>query len=189
MWSSRDISLIITFSAFTLVFQVLIGQVPDLITGIAGIGYVFTIVYSISQTVLWLLFEGRRWRILAKVLLVRLIAGLLITSGGPSYYIPPTLATIVNSAVIDVVFISFYDFFKQKNKLLWWAILAQIYFWSTHTIWILVFTSILYYPFEMALQYWFIPVALVMLPIMIVEAIAGSYLGYKIYRRVENLLK
>jgi hypothetical protein len=27
----------------------------------------------------------------------------------------------------------------------------------------------------------------VMLPIMIIEAIAGGYIGYKIYRRVEKL--
>ena len=189
MWSSRDISLIITFSAFTLVFGVLIGRVPDLITGIAGIGYVFTIVYSISQSVLWSLFEGRRWRILVKVLLVRLISLLLFTSGSLSYVIPPTLATLLNSAIIDIFFNSFYNYFKRKNKLLWWIILAQLYYWSTHTLWILVFTSILYFPFESVIQYWFIPVALVMLPIMIIEAIIGGSIGYKIYRRVERLLK
>jgi hypothetical protein len=188
MWSSRDISLIITFSAFTLVFGVLIGRVPDLITGIAGIGYVFTIVYSISQSVLWSLFEGRRWRILVKVLLVRLISLLLFTSGSLSYVIPPTLATLLNSAIIDIFFNSFYNYFKRKNKLLWWIILAQLYYWSTHTLWILVFTSILYFPFESVIQYWFIPVALVMLPIMIIEAIIGGSIGYKIYRRVERLL-
>jgi hypothetical protein len=189
MWSSRDISLIITFSAFTLIFGVLIGRVPDLITGIAGIGYVFTIVYSISQSVLWSLFEGRRWRILVKVLIVRLISLFLFTSGNLSYSIPPTLATILNSAIIDVFFNSFYSYFKRKNKLFWWIILAQLYFWSTHTLWILVFTSILYFPFESVIQYWFIPVALVMLPIMILEAIIGGSIGYKIYRRVERLLQ
>jgi hypothetical protein len=189
MWSSRDISLIITFSALTLIFGVLIGRVPDLITGIAGIGYVFTIVYSISQSVLWSLFEGRRWRILVKVLLVRLISLLLFTSGSLSYVIPPTLATILNSAIIDIFFNSFYSYFKRKNKLFWWIILAQLYFWSTHTLWILVFTSFLYFPFESVIQYWFIPVALVMLPIMIIEAIIGGSIGYKIYRRVEKLLK
>jgi hypothetical protein len=189
MWSSRDISLIITFSALTLIFGVLIGRVPDLITGIAGIGYVFTIVYSISQSVLWSLFEGRRWRILVKVLIVRLISLFLFTSGNLSYIIPPTLATILNSAIIDIFFNSFYSYFKRKNKLFWWIILAQLYFWSTHTLWILVFTSILYFPFESVIQYWFIPVALVMLPIMIIEAIIGGSIGYKIYRRVEKLLK
>jgi hypothetical protein len=189
MWSSRDISLIITFSALTLIFGVLIGRVPDLITGIAGIGYVFTIVYSISQSVLWSLFEGRRWRILVKVLIVRLISLFLFTSGNLSYIIPPTLATILNSAIIDIFFNSFYSYFKRKNKLFWWIILAQLYFWSTHTLWILVFTSFLYFPFESVIQYWFIPVALVMLPIMIIEAIIGGSIGYKIYRRVEKLLK
>jgi hypothetical protein len=189
MWSSRDISLIITFSALTLIFGVLIGRVPDLITGIAGIGYVFTIVYSISQSVLWSLFEGRRWRILVKVLIVRLISLFLFTSGNLSYIIPPTLATILNSAIIDIFFNSFYSYFKRKNKLFWWIIIAQLYFWSTHTLWILVFTSFLYFPFESVIQYWFIPVALVMLPIMIIEAIIGGSIGYKIYRRVEKLLK
>jgi hypothetical protein len=188
MWSSRDVALIIMFSAFNVVFQLLIGQVPDLITGIPGATYIFTIVYSISQTVFWLLIGGRRWRIVTKSLLVRLISFFLVSSGELSVTLPATLATILNSTIIDVVFNSYYESFRQKNKLLWWAILSQLFFWSTHTIWILVFSSLLFYPIEGVLQYWFIPVALVMLPVMIVESIAGGYIGYKIYRRVEKIV-
>jgi hypothetical protein len=33
-----------------------------------------------------------------------------------------------------------------------------------------------------------IQVMSIMLPVMIIEAIAGSYIGYKIYRRVEKLV-
>jgi hypothetical protein len=63
--ASRDITLVIMFSVLELVFQALIGQVPGLITGIEGIGYAFTIFYSIIQSVAYLMYEGRRWRIFA----------------------------------------------------------------------------------------------------------------------------
>jgi len=45
----------------------------------------------------------------------------------------------------------------------------------------------LFVPWEEVITTWFVPVMSVMLPIMIIEAIAGSYIGYKIYRRVEKL--
>ena len=74
MISSRDLALIIVFAVLNFVFMLLIGQVPELITGVPGIGYVFTIVYSILQTVSWPLYKGRRWRIFAQGLLFSLLA-------------------------------------------------------------------------------------------------------------------
>jgi xanthosine utilization system XapX-like protein len=46
----------------------------------------------------------------------------------------------------------------------------------------------LFYPFEQFLNNWFIPVMSVSLPVMVIEAIVGSYIGYKIYKRVEKLV-
>ena len=184
MISSRDLALIIVFAVLTLIFMFLIGQVPELITGIPGISYVFTIVYSINQTVSWLMYEGRRWRILAQGLLVSLLALLFI----PTWNRPAAMATTINAFIVDVVFNSFYGFFEQKNKRLWWAILSQVYYWSTHSLWIVLFASLFFYPFEFMIEQWFIPIMSIMLPIMIVEGIAGGYIGYKVYRRVEKLV-
>ena len=37
------------------------------------------------------------------------------------------------------------------------------------------------------IEQWFIPIMSVMLPIMIIEAIAGGYLGYQIYLRAKKV--
>ena len=183
MISSRDLALITVFAVLTFVFMLLIGQIPELVTGIPGISYVFTIVYAINQTVARLMYEGRRWRIFAQGLLLSLLGFSFILTWNR----PLGMATILNAFIVDVVFNSVYGFFKQKNKLLWWAILSQVYYWPTHSLWIVVFGSLFFYPFEFIMEQWFIPIMSVMLPIMIIEGIAGGYIGYKIYRRVEKL--
>ena len=183
MIGSRDLALIIVFAVLNLIFMFLIGEVPELITGIPGISYAFSIVYSIILTVSWLMYEGRRWRIVAQSLLFSLLALLFI----PIWTRPAVMATTINGFIVDVVFNNFYGFFKQKNKHLWWAILSQVYYWSTHSMWFVFFASLFFYPFELIMEQWFLPIMPMMLPIMIVEGIAGGYIGYKIYRRVEKL--
>jgi len=177
MWNSRDIALIIMFAVLSFVFQVLIGQIPNLITGIAGIGYVFTIVYSITQTVAWLMYGGRRWRIFAQTLLFTLLCLSVIQSWTP----PVVMATILNIFIVDLVFNSIHGSFERKNKLVWWAILTQGYYWTTHPLLVLSFSRI-FFPVEAVA-----PIMSLILPLMIIEAIAGSYIGYKIYRRVEKI--
>jgi len=182
MKTSRDLALIVMFAVLTFVFQALIGQVPGLITGVPGIGYAFTIVYSIIQSVAFLMYEGRRWRIFAQGLLFSLIAFPFI----PTFTPPAAMAAILNSFIVDIVFNSFYGYFKKENRLFWWILLTQVYHWATLPLWLLPFIS-LFAPVEEVIEIWFIPVMSVMLPIMIVEAIAGSYTGYKIYKRIENV--
>ena len=183
MISSRDLALVIVFAVMSFTFMLLIGQVPRLITGIPGIGYAFTIVYAINQAVAVLMYEGRRWRIFSQGLLVGLLALLFIPALDPAI----SMATILNSFIVDVVFNSVYGSFKRKNRLLWWATLSLVYYYATHSLWIVLFSSLLFYPFEVVMKNWFIPIMSVMLPVMILEAIAGGYLGYKIYRRIEKL--
>lgn len=180
--NSRDIAVVVMFAVMGFVFMVLIGQVPRLITGIPGITYAFHIVYSILQSVSWLMFEGRRWRIVAQGLVLSLLALTVIVVWTPAV----AMATIVNMFIVDLVFNSFHGFFERKKMLLYWLILGQVYYWSTHSLWVLLFSS-LFYPFEALLKTWFLPVMSVMLPVLIIEAIAGSYIGYKIYRRVEKV--
>jgi hypothetical protein len=182
MRKSRDLALIVMFAVLTFVFQALIGQVPGLITGVPGIGYAFTIVYSIIQSVAFLMYEGRRWRIFAQGLLFSLIAFPFI----PTFTLPAAMAAIINSLIVDVVFNSFYGHFKKENKLFWWILLNQVYYWATLPFWLLPFLSLVT-PIQEVLELWFIPLMSVMLPLMIVEAVAGSYIGYKIYKRTKNI--
>jgi hypothetical protein len=185
--STRDLSLIIVFAALLVVLNVLISRIPETVSGIAGFGYLFTILYSITLSVAYLMYGGRRWRIIAQTSLYALLYTVLPFSSSPGGTIPPLLAGIVNAFVIDIVFNSVHGFFERRNKLQWWVILTQLYYWGTHSIWTLLLGSLLFFSFEMAFQFWFIPVMSVMLPVMIVEAVAGGYLGYKVFRRVEKI--
>lgn len=78
------------------------------------------------------------------------------------------------------------SFAQRKNKRLWWIFLAQVYHWTTHSLWTVVFSS-LFYPLKAVLDYWFIPIMSVLLPVMVMEAVAGAYLGYQIYQRVKKV--
>jgi len=129
------------------------------------------------------MYKGRRWRLFTQSLLFNSLAFFLVQSYTPT----AAIVSILTSFIIDVVFNSCYGFLKRKNKLLWWAILSQVYSWTTQPIWTLLFVALFFAPFEAVLRTWFIPIILVSLPMIIGEAIAGGYIGYKIYRRVEKL--
>jgi hypothetical protein len=178
--NSRDIALVIMFAALSFVFNLLIGQVPSLITGIPGIAYVFTIVYSIIQSVAYLMYGGRRWRILLQALLLSLLYFLFI----PSWTLPVALATISNMLIVDIIFNSFYGKFKRDNTLFRWILALQVYSWTAHSFMLLPFLS-LFIPMAAVISYF--SLVTVMLPMIIIEAIAGSYIGYKIYGRVEKI--
>ena len=181
MKNSRDLALIVMFVAISFVFNVSVGQVPSLITGIPGIAFVFTIVYSIIQSVAYLMYEGRRWRILAQALLLNLLYFLFI----PSWTPPVVMATITNMFIVDLIFNSLYGKFKRDNRLFRWILALQVYSWITYSFMALPFL-LLIIPMEAVVAY-FVTVVIVWLPIIIVEAVAGSYIGYKIYKRVEKI--
>jgi len=181
MKNSRDLALVVMFVAISFVFNVSVGQVPSLITGIPGIAFVFTIVYSIIQSVAYLMYEGRRWRILAQALLLNLLYFLFI----PSWTPPLVMATITNMFIVDLIFNSLYGKFKRDNRLFRWILALQVCSWITYSFIVLPFL-LLFIPMEAVVTY-FVTVLIVWLPIIIVEAVAGSYIGYKIYRRVEKI--
>jgi hypothetical protein len=181
MKNSRDVALIVMFAALSFVFNVSVGQLPSLITGIEGMGYILTIVYSIIQSVAYLMYGGRRWRILAQALLLSLLYFLFI----PSWTLPVAMATITNMFIVDLIFNSLYRSWKREKRLFWWILTLQLFSWTTHTFMNLLFFS-LFIPMETVIEV-VAPFMFVMLPIIIIEAIAGSYIGYKIYGRVEKI--
>jgi hypothetical protein len=180
MKNSRDIALIVMFVALSFAFKELFGQI-ETFTGIHGSDFVLTIIYSIIQSVAYLMYGGRRWRILAQALLLSLLYFFFI----PSWTLPVTMATITNMFIVDLIFNSFYGKFKRDNRLFWWILALQVYSWTTLSFMILPFLS-LFISMEEAIAY-FVTSGIVFLPVTIVEAVAGSFIGYKIYRRVEKI--
>ena len=181
MIGSKDLTLIIMFAVLNLVLVGLIGQIPELVTGIPAIGYAFIIFYAITSSVALLMYHGRRWRLLTQSLLFNLLAIFLIR-----IYTPIAgVVSILTAFIIDVVFNSCYRFFQKKNRLLWWATLSQLYSWTSQPIWTLLFVSIFIARFEAILRTWFFPIILVSFPMIIVEAVAGAYIGHRIFRKIE----
>lgn len=182
MKNSKDLALIIIFAVLNFTILLITDQITSLIYMI-GLSYVFTILYAINASVAWLMYEGRRWRILGQAILFNTLASLFV----PSRAIVLGIAGILHALTADLIFNSFYGNFKSRDKLLWWIILLQIFFWATQPIWFLVFLAWLVYPLESVLKVFFIPTMTVGLPIMMVSAIAGAIIGYKVFRRVENI--
>lgn len=183
MKDSKDLALIIMFAVLNLVIMILIGQVPELITGIPAIGYAFIIFYAITQAVAILTYEGRRWRLLMQSFVFNIIALLSVAVWTQI----AALASLISSLIMDVFFNSVYGYFKSKDKLLWFAVLSQVFSWTSQPIWTLFFVSLFMAPFENVLRNWFISLILVFYPLIVIEAVVGGYLGYKIYQRVKKV--
>jgi len=181
--SSRDLAIIITFAVLNFVFGFMIGQVPRLITGIPGIGYAFTVVYSITITVSFLMYEGRRWRMFAQGLLFTLLS----LSTAQSDALALAISSILCVFALDLIFNSVYVSFEKRDKLASWAIFGQVFYWTLSPF-VILLTLSLFYPLQGVIATWFIPVMSIMLPVMIIEAFVGGYIGYKIYRRVEKIV-
>jgi hypothetical protein len=185
--SSRQIGLIIVFAVILVVFRLLIGravemvQIPPFGT---STGYLLSIFYSMIHSLAFLTYKGKRWTLFSQALLSTLLYLIFVN---------PTLqavemATVTNLFIVDLVFNSFYGSFEKRNKLLWLVMIFQVYYWTTHSIWLLVYSSIFFYPFEGMMNYWFIPIMSILIPIMVVEGIIGGFTGYKIFKRVKKLL-
>ena len=178
--TSRDLALIAMFVALSFVFKELFGQI-EAFTGIPGSDFALTIVYSIIQSVAYLMYGGRRWRILAQALLLNLLYFLFI----PTWMPPIAMATLLNWFIVDIVFNSFYGKFERNSRLFWWILALQIYSWTTYSFMLLPFLSLVI-PMELVFAY-FVTFGIGWLPITIAEAVAGSFIGYKIFRRVEKI--
>jgi hypothetical protein len=178
--NSRDLALVAMFVALSFVFKELFGQI-EAFTGIPGSDFALTIIYSIIQSVAYLMYGGRRWRILAQALLLNLLYFLFI----PTWIPPVLMATVLNWFIVDIVFNSFYGKFERDNRLFRWILALQIFAWTTYSFMLLPFLS-LFIPLEDVIAY-FAAFGIVWFPVTIAEAVAGSFIGYKIFRRVEKI--
>jgi hypothetical protein len=182
MWESRDLALVIILSVAGFVYSLIIGQVGLMLTGIAGVNYLFTIGHAIFVSLGLLLFEGRRWRFSIQVTLFSFLTLPTYLMGTP-YNVLPRIPLILAGIQADMLFNTVYEIFKKRNKQVVWAVLVSVEFFLIDPL-----LRILTYPFYLPSQYTltFFNVTLLLLPVIIIEASMGGYLGYKIYNRIEK---
>lgn len=181
---SKDLAFIIVMAVTGLVTTVLIGQVATMITGIPGANYVLVILIAIQTSFSMLIYQGRRWRFTVQM---TLFTFLIIPTyiGGVPFDLLSKTNLLINAFQCDLLFNSVYGTFKKQNKLIWWAILVTVEFWLLNPFIGLAMKSALLYPPEFMAK--FVGVFPLIIPVIIIEAIAGGYLGYKIYQRVNQV--
>ncbi len=181
VWSSRDLTLVIVLAVAGFVFTAVVGQIAHMITGIPGVNYLFTIGNAILISAAFLLFEGRRWRFMLNNTLFALLTLPTFMVSAP-FDLMPRIAIILNGIQADIVLNSFYGRFERKNKLIWWSILCSLV-----TVLVSPILFILIYSFYLP-NYAAVlgSIVFLLLPVIIIESIAGGYIGYQIYKRVER---
>ena len=182
MWSSKDISCIIIQAALGFVSTALIAQMAGLITGIRGANYVFTIILAVQTTISILIYEGRRWRFFVQFSIFTLLI-LPTYLGGTPFVVQTRIHFIINAFVADLVINSFYKTAVSTGRLKLWSVSGSVMFWVMLPFFSLLIRP-LFYPIEVVLL--FANVVLLLLPVIIVEAVAGGYLGYRICLRLRK---
>lgn len=181
MWGSKDLSLVAILAALISLTAASIGQLGYVITGLRGTNSIFTILFAIQISFSLLMYQGRRWRFFLQMTIFTVI----ITPtnyGGAPYDFFGKMYFVFAAFLTDFVSSIFYQSLKQKSKLKLYAIFVGLLFFTLEII-ISVAITITFYTSQAA---GLIFVFTVLMPIITVEAIAGSYLGYKIYRKINQ---
>jgi|WetSurMetagenome_2_1015567.scaffolds.fasta_scaffold510457_1 hypothetical protein len=181
MWGSKDLSLVAVLAALTSLIAASIGQMGFFITGLRGTNSIFTILFAIPISFALLMYQGRRWRFLLQMTIFTFIVTPTNYGGAPYDFFGKTYF-IMAAFFIDVFSSSFYRTLKQKNQLKLYAVLCGFLFFTLEVT-LSVALTIAFYT-EQAAGLIFVFTLLV--PFVIIEAIAGSYLGYKLYRRTSK---
>ena len=179
MWSSKDVSLIIIFASLGLAFQATIKELPQLMTGIPGIGYILSIGNVIIINTAFLMFEGKRWRFAFFGALYTLLISVVFALVG-SNVVLRSLPMVIGIVIQDIIYNSFYNHFAEQNRLKWLSIIIGVQGLFTDVLLrIIVFTPF----FSSSIVAAFINATLVMSPILLFNSVVGGYLAYFIYKR------
>lgn len=164
------------------VISISIVQMAKVITGIRGANYLFTILLAIPIGFSLLMYGGRRWRFLIQMSIFTLL--IIPTNLGGTPFDPVSrMGGIATAFLTDLFANSGYGTFKKSNKLFWWSIVFVVAYWILNPFFSMVVKQLFYTP-ELVKK--FVEVVIVLLPVIIVEAVIGGYIGYKIYGRIKN---
>jgi len=180
--SCRELSLIICLAVLGLIVSASIVQIATL-TGIPGASYLFTILLSLLTSFSLLIYEGQRFRFFFQI---TLFTFLIVPTpiGGVPFDLFSKIQMIANAFFVDIIFNSVYGFFRKKDKLLSWAIMGALVYWTLNPFFGLLIKPLFFSP-QFAFRildvlYW-------ILPVIILESIAGGYLGYKTFMRIKKI--
>ncbi|MCW4021773.1 MAG: hypothetical protein ACOWW1_10845 [archaeon] len=176
---TRDLTAIIVMAVLQFIITALIAQMGTLITGIPGTNFLFTILLTIPITFSLLVYEGRRWRVFLQL---TLFAFLIIPTrlAGVPFDVIARMGTVASGFLLDLFANSIYKTFKERDKLMWWAVLSGTLVYLLIPFFSIV-TKILFATPEAVES--FLGVVSLLLPIIVVEAAIGGYIGYQIYKR------
>ena len=185
MWSSRDLSLIIIFAALGLVFQALIKELPRLMTGIRGIGYIFSIINVIIINTAFLMFEGKRWRFALFGALLSLLESFIFVLVGYNAIVR-ALPLVTGLLLQDVIYNSVYSNFLKNNRLKLLSTIVGIQGLFTDVLFRIIINYFILSESSFSV---YIGLILTMSPILLFNAVLGGYLAYIIYKRTHLKFK
>lgn len=182
MMHSRDLTLVIILAVVSFVYTTFVGQLGNLLTGIQGLNYLFIIGHMIFISFGFLMYEGRRWRLFLQGVLAALLTLATFLSGSPFDPLSK-IPMIATSFFGDLIFNSFYGFFRDRNKLVWLAIIVVLGYAFMLPFFVTINMSLFYNPQVLNL---YLSVYVLLLPVTIVETIIGALIGTLIYKRINK---
>jgi hypothetical protein len=182
LWETKEIALIILFAVIAFIYQGSIGQLPLLISGIPGLGYLLVIGLRIIYGTAFLIFEGRRWRYFFFIVLFCLLLSFIHVYLNP-IYVFANVPTLITGFLSDLIFNSFYERFQRQGKLKWLAIL-QMTFTSAIDVFLRIFILPIIMPPEFTST--LTSVTLILFPLILFYGILGGYIAFKIHFRVRS---
>lgn len=183
MWESRDLALVTILAVVSFVYSLFVGQLGNLITGIQGFNYLFIVGHAVFISFGFLIYEGRRWRLLLQGIVGAFLTLATALSGTPFDPISK-IPMILNSFFGDLIFNSLYSLFEKRNKLVLLAIIVALGFVLIMPLYVSLNMYLFYLPQALNM---YLSVYLMLLPVTLVETVIGGYLGFRIYERVKNI--
>jgi hypothetical protein len=181
MWSSKDLTLVTVMAALGAVTAASIVQMGYIFTGLPGVNCIFIIFLAIQTGFSLLIYQGRRWRFFAQMTIFSFLIIPTGLAGAPFDFIGKFNYAIAGFFV-DLIANSVYNYFRKQNKLRLWSIFSGGFlFWTIQPI-ISVALLVAFYAPSVASTY--TSILSILYPLFFIEAISGSYTGYKIYKRI-----
>jgi len=181
--NTKDLSIVILISVAGLIYITLVNPLRALCAGIPCSRYVFSFGNMILISLALLLYRGKRWRFLLQGILIALLT--LPLNGGSINFtiISGGALIIVNSLHGDIIFNSFYDFFKSRKKLKHWAIISTTQFY----IMAILLNIINFYLFFSTIELMaYFNSLLLIVPLVIIECYLGAEIGFRVFQRIKT---
>jgi len=184
---TKEIALIVSF-ATVLVSVAYLVQHLRATTGVIGLGFFFTILGAIPNSVAMLSFRGRRWRFFCMGCIVFFLILPTYVYGAP-FNLATKWIYIANVFLCDLIFNTLYKPFRRHRML--WTVLLMCFFYVNINLlglvrlYLFAQEKIRLYAVAFYLRF-LVPI---FLPVAVVEAIIGAIIGYRTYMRVRHLVQ